>query len=63
MSKRLLLPLLALWLTGCASSTFENRVACTADGKAAVFVSYYGPIGVGAKVSAKDAARICEAQG
>jgi hypothetical protein len=63
MNTRLLLPLLAMAMSGCATGIFENRVACTADGKAAVYVSYYGPLGVGSKVSAADAARLCKAGG
>jgi hypothetical protein len=50
-----------LLLSGCASmkGTFENRVACTADGKELLVASMYGPIGVVSKISEDDAAVIC----
>ena len=48
-------------LSGCSSmkKTFENRVACTADGTQLVVVSMYGPIGVASKIAPEDAAVIC----
>lgn len=51
------LALLAAALAGCAQ--FENRVACTVDGKRAFFVSEYYRVGVAAQISAADAAGIC----
>jgi hypothetical protein len=53
--------LLIMTLTGCSSmeKTFENRVACTADGKQLLVASLYGPIGVASKISPDDAAVIC----
>lgn len=41
----------ALLLGGCSSLSkeFENRLACTPDGKAYV-VSMYGPLGIASKI-------------
>ena len=54
----------ALLLSGCSSlqKSFENRVACTADGKVLLVASMYGPIGVVSKISEDDAAVICKAK-
>lgn len=42
---------IALLLGGCSSLSkeFENRLACTPDGKAYV-VSMYGPLGIASKI-------------
>lgn len=44
------------WLAGCAS--FENRVACTPDGKA-FFLSEYHRVAVGSTIVDRDAKVIC----
>lgn len=48
-------------LSGCSSlkGTFENRAACTVDGKQMLVASMYGPIGIASKISPDDAAVVC----
>jgi hypothetical protein len=48
----------AVLLTGCASKTFTNRLVTTLDGKGAMVVSMYGPIGIAAKLNADDTAEL-----
>lgn len=53
--------LAALLLAGCGSPRWlENRVACTVDGSEAHVISKWGPLGVGAKISADDARVLCK---
>lgn len=49
--RKLILLVTTLALTGCSSLSkeFENRLACTPDGKAYV-VSMYGPLGIASKI-------------
>lgn len=49
---------LAALSSGCASSTFENRIACTVTGEAVV-LSQYGGIGVSSQLTRADSERIC----
>lgn len=52
-------------LAGCGSNplkgTFENRLACSLDGREGYFVSKYGWLGISAEVAAADAAGMCAA--
>lgn len=50
-------------LSGCSTldKQFANRIAFTADGKAAFIASMYGPIGIASKVYADDAKAMIEA--
>lgn len=56
-----LLVALATTLGGCATleGRMDNRLACTLAKDKAYLVSEYGPVGVSATISAKDAAVIC----
>lgn len=56
--KTLVLLAVAVSLTGCGT-IFENRVACTLDGKHAVFLSKYGAVSVGAQIAKDDADVLC----
>jgi hypothetical protein len=61
--KTLSIALLALLtLTGCGTY-FENRVACTVDGKESHLVSKWGAFSIGAKIAESDAAIICKRGG
>lgn len=42
---------------GCATleTALENRVLCSLDRKQMAFISWYGPLGVGAKIAPADA--------
>lgn len=53
----ILVALAALLLSGCASleTALENRVLCSLDRQQMAFISWYGPLGVGAKVAPADA--------
>jgi len=62
--KRLLLTLWVLALTGCTSTgmfkgTFENRLACSMDGKEVYFLSKYGWLSIGAEIAAQDVPQEC----
>lgn len=62
--KRLFCAMLVLGLCGCSSTslfkgTFENRLACSLDGKEIYFLSKYGWASLGAEVSAKDMPAEC----
>lgn len=60
-SSLILLSLLSLSACGSIpNGTFDNRAACTMDGAKAYFLSLYGPVGVSAEISAKDAAVMCQ---
>lgn len=52
----------ALALTGCTTldGKLENRIACTVAKDKAFIVSEYGPVGISATVSPKDAAVVCK---
>jgi len=58
---RALLVIGALALSGCATETFTNRLACTVAGDLAYHVSMYGPIGISSKIDAKDSKVVCVA--
>lgn len=49
-------------LTGCGSLDLQNRVGCSLDRTQGIFVSWYGPVGVAAKIDSKDAAAMCGAK-
>lgn len=59
---RLLLILAAALLAGCSTldSMLINRVSCTLDRKQGAFVSWYGPIGISAKIADADAEVMCQ---
>jgi hypothetical protein len=59
--KPLLILCAAIGLSGCGSlsTTFANRVSCTADGQRAIVSSMYGPLGVASLVDLADAAVLC----
>lgn len=56
--RKLFLLAAALALSGC-STLFQNRVACTVDGKRAFFLSEYMNVSVGAEIHKTDAEVIC----
>jgi hypothetical protein len=63
MVRMLAVLLVLVGLSGCASSAkwLENRVAVTADGEQAHFLSVWGPISIGSRIADADAAAIAEA--
>lgn len=52
---------LSLFLSSCSSmeKLLENRVGCSLDRKQGMFISWYGPIGVGAKIADGDSSSMC----
>lgn len=52
----------AALLAGCSTldSMLINRVSCTLDRKQGAFVSWYGPIGISAKIADADAEVMCQ---
>lgn len=59
MNKLVLVILAAGVLTGCAGTTFENRVTCSVSEGETFVVSKWGSFGITSKISDKDAAVIC----
>ena len=62
MTKLLLSLLIALGVSGCASTRpefLENRVVCTVDKQEAHIVSKWGPVGVASKIAESDTKVIC----
>lgn len=55
---------MAVLLSGCSTTlfkgTFENRLACSMDGKEVYFLSKYGWVSVGAEISPKDLPAECK---
>ena len=54
----------AIWLgmtAGCASldKALENRVLCSLDKEQLAVISWYGPLGIGAKIAKQDAIVAC----
>lgn len=50
----ILLSLLTMLLSGCATGNFENRLALTLGGDELLIVSKYGFFGVATEISKKD---------
>lgn len=61
MTRSILIAALATLSTGCASldGALVNRVACTLDRQQGAFISWYGPIGISAKIADADAKVMC----
>jgi hypothetical protein len=47
--------------SGCATSTLDNRVYCSADRTEAAFTSWWLGFGVGSQINKRDAAALCGA--
>lgn len=47
-------------LSGCATTIFDNRIACTLAKDKAFFVSEYGQIGIASTIADTDRAVICK---
>jgi len=62
MTRILILAAVAL-LAGCSTldRIMENRVACSLDRTQGAFISWYGPLGISAKIAEADAKTMCEA--
>ncbi|MBL8361419.1 MAG: hypothetical protein JNN18_13080 [Rubrivivax sp.] len=60
---RLLILAAAAALAGCSTldRVMENRVACSLDRTQGAFISWYGPLGISAKIAEADAKVMCEA--
>lgn len=60
---RILILAAALLLAGCSTldHVMENRVACSLDRTQGAFISWYGPLGISAKIAEADAKAMCEA--
>lgn len=56
---KILIAALAATLSGCAGTTFENRVTCSVSEGETFVVSKWGSFGITSKISDKDAAVIC----
>lgn len=54
---------IAALLSGCSTldRVLENRVACSLDRTQGAFISWYGPLGISAKIAEADAKVMCEA--
>lgn len=59
---RILILAAALLLAGCSTldHVMENRVACSLDRTQGAFISWYGPLGISAKIAEADAAAMCQ---
>ena len=60
MTRILILAAVAL-LAGCSTldRIMENRVACSLDRTQGAFISWYGPLGISAKIAEADAEARC----
>lgn len=58
---RILILAAASLLAGCSNldGVLVNRVACTLDRQQGAFISWYGPIGISAKIADADAKVMC----
>lgn len=59
MKTSLLVLLVLLALSGCASSSWENRISCSLDKKQAYFLSKYWKLAVGSEIAKADAEVAC----
>ena len=52
----------AALLAGCSTldRVMENRVACSLDRSQGAFISWYGPLGISAKIAEADAEAMCK---
>lgn len=52
----------AALLAGCGTldRVLENRVACSLDRSQGAFISWYGPLGISAKIAEADAEAMCK---
>lgn len=59
--KRITIIAAAALLAGCGTldGVLVNRVACTLDRQQGAFISWYGPIGISAKIADSDAKVMC----
>lgn len=60
---RMIILAAAAALSGCSTldRVMENRVACSLDRTQGAVISWYGPLGIGAKIAEADAKVMCEA--
>ena len=60
---KLLGVLLSVLLAGCSvtlpKGVFENRLACSLDGKEVYFLSKYGWVSIGAEIASQDVPQEC----
>ena len=59
---RIVILALAAALAGCSTldRVMENRVACSLDRTQGAFISWYGPLGISAKIADADAEAMCK---
>ena len=52
----------AALLAGCGTldRVLENRVACSLDRSQGAFISWYGPLGISAKIAEADVEQMCK---
>ena len=52
----------AALLAGCSTldRVMENRVACSLDRTQGAFISWYGPLGISAKIAEADVEQMCK---
>ncbi len=59
---RIIIMVAAALLAGCSTldRVMENRVACSLDRSQGAFISWYGPLGISAKIAEADAEAMCK---
>lgn len=59
---RIIILAAAALLAGCSSldRIMENRVSCSLDRTQGAFISWYGPLGISAKIAEADVEQMCK---